>query len=93
MPWGENKKKYHNDEKNGINNKKSKAVIGIHKLTGEKVEFYSISEAERKIGVNQQNISACCLKLKVKEGGRKDGTQGYYIRQSAGGYTWNFKNA
>jgi hypothetical protein len=76
MTWGENRAKGHLDMKNGINNKNSKTVIGIHKTTGKKVEFYSMAQAERATDILQGNISSCC------RGQRK----------TAGRYLWGYKN-
>ena len=78
MTWGENNKKSHLDRINGINNKQSKAVIGINKKTGEKTEFYSMSKAGRVRNIKISNISKCCSNKK-----------GY---KSAGGYIWKFRN-
>jgi hypothetical protein len=76
MTWGENKAKGESDRKNGINNKHSKAVIGIHIITEEKLEFHSTIEAYRCTGIPNSNISAVC------KGKRK----------SAGGYVWEYKD-
>lgn len=68
--WAENKLKGHQDRKNGINNKISRTVIGIHKISGVKVEYYSTREAERRTGIQHTNISACCIgKIKSKSAG------------------------
>ena len=75
VTWEVNVKKGYEDRKNGINNKRSKAVIGTHKITGEIVEFYSLNEAERQTGVFHNNISKNCL--------------GKY--KSTGGYVWKYK--
>jgi len=76
MTWDENKRKGHRDRKNGINNKVSKAVVGINKQTSSVIEFYSIKEAGRRTGLSQGNISQCCLGKTYK---------------SVGGYKWKFK--
>lgn len=75
MPWKDNEQKGHDDIRNGINNKLSKAVIGTHKTTGEVVEFYSMSEAGRKTNARQGDICRCC------QGERK----------SSGGYIWKYQ--
>lgn len=54
--------------------KKSKPVIGIHKITGLILEFSSTHEAERQTGIAQGNICRCCNR-KYK---------------SAGGYYWMY---
>lgn len=54
--------------------KLSKPIIGIDKITGLIVEFASLREAERKLGIGNQNICACC------QGKRK----------SAGGFYWMY---
>lgn len=77
ISWGKHNTKSHADRKNGINNKASKAVIGIHKITGEVVEFYSMMEAQRQTGIHYSNISKCCI--------------GHKNYSHAGGYKWKFK--
>ena len=77
VTWDENNKKAYSDRKNGINNKVSKAVIGVHKDTGEVVEFHFAHQAEREIGVNSGNLTGCCV-----------GRRGY---GHAGGYKWSYK--
>jgi len=61
MTWGQNKKKGYEDRKNGVNNKLSKSVISTNKTTGKETEYYSMTEAERKTGIFQANISKACL--------------------------------
>jgi hypothetical protein len=78
VTWDENNKKGYSDVCNGVNNKRSKAVICTDKITGNKIEFYSINEASRKLNIAQSRISSCCLHR--------------YGYKSAGGYTWEFKN-
>ncbi|MFK5981445.1 MAG: hypothetical protein QM499_00910 [Flavobacteriaceae bacterium] len=83
--WQENKDKGHQDRKNGVNNKRSKAVIGTHLKTGEVVVFHSTMEASRQLGIHNTSIS------KVALGGRKKDSNGYWFtRSSAGGYKWQF---
>ena len=60
ITWGNNERKGHDDRLNGINNKMSKAVISTNKITRKETEYYSISQASRKIGASQGNISSCC---------------------------------
>jgi len=86
MTWRENSEKAHADRKNGVNNKHSKAVVGVHKRTAERVEFYSIKQAERELGINNSHIYSCCIGREAK---RKNGYRQTY--QSAGGYAWSFK--
>jgi len=76
ITWEENNIKYYSDKINGINNKNSKSVISICKITIVEVEYHSIRQAERETGTANQDISKCCL-------GK---------RKSAGGYYWRFKN-
>ena len=40
--------------------KRSKPVIGIDRITGLIVEFTSIMEASRQLGINSGNITKCC---------------------------------
>ena len=72
--WGENKERLYRDMENGINNKKSKAVIQTD-LEGNFIkEFYSASQAERETGVYQGSIGGCCREN----------------RPTAGGFMWKF---
>lgn len=77
MTWRENKEKGIMDAKNGINNKHNKAVIGVHRETGEVLEFHSARDAARKTGINQGNLSQCCM--------------GNIRYKHAGGYVWRHK--
>ena len=54
-----------------------KSVLAIHKINGLILEFTSIHEAERQLGIANQSICAC-LKGKTK---------------SAGGYVWYYSDA
>jgi hypothetical protein len=74
--WAENELRGHQDRRNGVNNKCSKEVIGIHKISGVKVEFCSTRQAERKTGIQHTNISACCTG-KIKS-------------RYAGGFLWKY---
>ena len=56
---------------------RSKPVIGVDKVTGLIVEFLSISEASRQLGINQGSLCSC-LKGKLK---------------SCGGFYWYYSNA
>jgi len=72
--WEDNKLKYHEDAKNGVNNKLSKPVAQYH-IDGSLIaEFHSGRDAERKTGFRSANISKCCKGL---------------IKQS-GGYIWKY---
>lgn len=75
MTWDENRIKGHRDIKNGINNKRSRAIVGKSKTTGREIEFYSMRQAARTTGVDFRNITSCC------SGKAK----------SAGGYYWKYK--
>ena len=68
MYWFENNKKHNLERKNGVNNKASKAVVGTNIKTGEKIEFFSMSEAGRN-GFNFGNISNCCIGNVKSSGG------------------------
>jgi hypothetical protein len=76
MTWGENEDKGNKDRKNGINNKKSKAVLQFDINGGFIKEYYSIAEAGRRIGTVGSNIIFAC--------------QGKYSQ--AGGFIWKYKN-
>lgn len=87
ITWDENNQKGNTDQKNGINNKSSKAVIGTHIMTGEVLEFYSMIEAERQTGIANQSISNCCRKKQIKYNNGK-----CYTVKSAGGFIWEYYN-
>jgi ribosomal protein S20 len=76
MTWEENRIKAVNDRINGINNKVATPVKGVHKITGQKVEFHSAREASRSLKIGQSHISKCC--------------KGVIHYNSAGGYTWQY---
>ena len=61
-------------EKSTNNPKISKAVIGINKISGLKMEFPSTREASRQLGIANSNICSC---LKGRQ-------------KSAGGYVWHY---
>ena len=63
-------------ERNINNPNKSKPVIGIDKITGLIVEFPSTKEAERQLGISQNNICDC---LKGRQ-------------KSAGGFYWYYSD-
>ena len=75
MTWEENKAKGSRDRKNGVNNKKSKAVLQ-YDLQGNLIkEYYSIMQAERETKISNVSISRVC------NGKRK----------TAGGFKWKYK--
>lgn len=55
--------------------KKGKPVIMYNKQLHKINEFYSITEAHNKTGINLTNIHECCN----------------YKRKTAGGYIWRYK--
>ena len=59
MTWDENNKKAHKDMREWRNNKQSKTIIWKNIYTGEKIEYYSITQAARKIWINRSSISRC----------------------------------
>ena len=72
MTYKENKDKYHNDAKDGVNNKLAQAVIQLN-MKGEFIkEFHSSKSAGRELTIPDGNIIANC-KGRVK---------------SAGGFKW-----
>lgn len=87
VTWKENCQKGHDDARNGINNKSSRAVIATHKETGKQTRFYSGMNARRETGVSQASINSCCSKAKLK-----NSLGCIYTRKSAGGYTWRYAN-
>ena len=77
MTWGENKAKGHEDSKNGINNKRSRAVLQ-YSVDGEFIkEYYSMSQASREVGILCECICGVC-----------NGRYGY---KTAGGFKWVHK--
>lgn len=76
VTWEENRKKSYSDIKNGVNNKISKSVIGVHDKTGDIIRFHSLMEAERVTGINNSQISAVC--------------RGIDMYKTAGGYNWSY---
>lgn len=76
VTWRENIEKHYFDRKNWINNKGSKAVIWINKITWKQIEFYSMKDAERKTGVDNAGIWRCCN----------------WIYKSAWNYIWKLKS-
>lgn len=89
VTWDENNNNGYRDMRNGkiiITSNPQKPIVGTHKKTGEVVEFVSASEAGRILNINQKHITTCCTK---KESLHQNGK--YYVRKSAGGYTWKHK--
>jgi len=74
--WNNNRKKHHNDRKNGINNKVSKAVMQYSMDNMKIKEYHSAREAERQTEIDNGRIGECC------KGSRK----------SIGGYKWKYLN-
>ena len=74
MTFRENMEKGFKDCKNGLNNKRSRAVRQFNKDGLFIKEYHSINFAGRKTGISASNIGACCNK-KLK---------------SAGKYLWEF---
>lgn len=62
----------YNDKAKKTGEKKSKAIVGVHIISGEKVFFSSAREAKKTLGIAYQNICHC---LKGK-------------RHSAGNFQW-----
>lgn len=72
--WEENKRRFHEDVKNGINRKMSKSIIGID-INNRTINFYySIRSASRETKIARYSITQCVL-----------GKRGY---NSAGGMKW-----
>lgn len=67
----------YNDKAKKAGKKISKPVIGINKVSGLIVEFPSVREASRQIGINQGSITKCC------QGKEK----------SAGGFYWHYADS
>jgi len=81
IPWNKGKKmdkKYCDNvkkhAKRGKDNTLSKAVIATNKLTNEEIEFGSICEAARMVGLANETSIVACLK------GRAKSSAGYYWR-------------
>ena len=75
--WGENERKGHSDRKNGINNKHSKAVVKCDLNGVELDSYHSISNAEKKTGIEKSSICRAC--------------NGRY--KTAGGFKWRYVDA
>ena len=60
LNWYNNREKYYNDVKNGINNKRSKRVLQCN-LNGEIIFIHnSIQIASKNTNINASGISKCC---------------------------------
>jgi len=71
MTWYDNNKKGHDDIKNGLNNKNTKAVLQ-YDLDGNFIkEHYSSRQAQRETGALQPNIFRVCNGTLNKTGGYK----------------------
>jgi len=76
MTWQENKTKYCENAKNGINNKMARVVLQ-YDLNGNFIkEYYSAKNASIENNINYSNIINCCL-------GK---------RKTARKYKWEYKN-
>lgn len=75
--WEENKKKLDEDRKNGINNKKSRAVNQLNKDGNFIESFFSMANASKIVGVQRTKILECCK-----------GT-----RKTCGGFKWEYADA
>ena len=76
VTWRDNMYRHYEDVKNGLNNKRSKAVLQFT-LDGEFVaEYYSQAEAGRRVKINPKHISSVCI-------GK---------RKTTGGFIWKFKD-
>lgn len=67
--WRENNEKSHNDRKNGVNNKRNKAVIRFDYNGNPMGVYYSISYASRMTGIGVGAISNCINGLSATCGG------------------------
>jgi len=76
MTWQQNYDKGNTDAKNGINNKRSRAVIGVNKVSGQRLRFHSISEAGRHGNFHATAIGRNCRN----------------VGKSHAGYVWHFEN-
>jgi len=71
LTWSENCNKQYSDRINGINNKKSKAIMCFSKDNKLLKEYYSISEAQRDTGICKSNIIGCAKGERNTAGGLK----------------------
>lgn len=71
MTWDENRKKGRLDEINGVNNKRSKAVVKLTRNMLIVSEYYSMRQASRETGVANSDISNCCSGKNKTAGGFK----------------------
>jgi hypothetical protein len=73
VPFAQNLKNENEEMMKGIIGR-AIPVMGINRTSGRIVTFVSGSEAQRKMGIHKNHISACCLGQ----------------RKSAGNYTWRY---
>ena len=73
--WEENKKRGHEDRKNGVNNKNSKTVLQYTKEEVFISEYYSAHQAGRETSIHITSIAACARG----------------VIKSAGGYIWKYE--
>lgn len=93
MTWEEHLEKDMSDIISGDNRKPLKAVISVNIETGEEIEYYSASEAQRQTGIQQSNIIAACRVKRTKRYISKiTGKQIYTTKWTAGGLKWKYKN-
>lgn len=59
----------HNEKIKMISKKLSKPIIAINNKTGEQINFCSIQECSRVLGLNSGKISLCCNGKRHKAGG------------------------
>ncbi len=74
MTWGENEAKGSADIRSGKithGNKPQRAVMQFNMNDDFVAEYVSLSEAERQIGIDHSNISACCRGKRNHTGGYK----------------------
>lgn len=89
MTFKSNLDKAHSDTRNGINNKRNKAVEQLDKYGNVINTFHSICQAQRKTGIHSTNINNVCNKVhRAKK--LADGSIKYYPIKTAGGYYWRY---
>jgi len=69
VTWDENHTRGHEDKRNGINNKNSRAVNQLTMSGGFVEWFHSMNQATRDTGVRPGHISECCMSLRKQAGG------------------------
>ncbi len=80
MTWQENKNKYHNDAKNGINRKICKS-INQYEYSGKFIQtFYSAAEAKMILNIKNLHISQACSDKSIT-------AHGYQWRYNTGDFS------